>query len=201
MYKKNNLELKKEKLYINSKLINTPIILVGMMGVGKTAIGKLLAASLNREFYDIDTNIEKNYNLKINDIFELYGEKKFRKIEQNEIKNIKKNSKLIVATGGGAFTFKNNYEIINKIGLSIWIKANAKIIKKRVKKNIKKRPMLKVNNLDDHINNLLKTRNPIYANAKIHIESMNISKQQMCNKIIKSDLIEKIKSNLITVDH
>jgi len=184
MYKKNNLELKKEKLYINSKLINTPIILVGMMGVGKTAIGKLLAASLNREFYDIDTNIEKNYNLKINDIFELYGEKKFRKIEQNEIKNIKKNSKLIVATGGGAFTFKNNYEIINKIGLSIWIKANAKIIKKRVKKNIKKRPMLKVNNLDDHINNLLKTRNPIYANAKIHIESMNISKQQMCNKII-----------------
>ncbi len=184
MYKKNNLELKKEKLYINSKLINTPIILVGMMGVGKTAIGKLLAASLNREFYDIDTNIEKNYNLKINDIFELYGEKKFRKIEQNEIKNIKKNSKLIVATGGGAFTFKNNYEIINKIGLSIWIKANAKIIKKRVKKNIKKRPMLKVNNLDDYINNLLKTRNPIYANAKIHIESMNISKQQMCNKII-----------------
>jgi len=184
MYKKKNLELKKEKLYINSQLINTPIILVGMMGVGKTAIGKLLAASLNREFYDIDTNIENNYNLKINDIFELYGEKKFRKIEQNEIKNIKKNSKLIVATGGGAFTFKNNYEIINKIGLSIWIKANAKIIKERVKKNIKKRPMLKVNNLDDHINNLLKTRNPIYANAKIHIESMNISKQQMCNKII-----------------
>ena len=184
MYKKNNLELNKKKLYINSKLINTPIILVGMMGVGKTAIGKLLAASLNREFYDIDTNIENNYNLKINDIFELYGEKKFRKIEQNEIKNINKNSKLIVATGGGAFTFKNNYEIINKIGLSIWIKANAKIIKERVKKNIKKRPMLKVNNLDDHINNLLKTRNPIYANAKIHIESMNISKQQMCNKII-----------------
>ena len=184
MYKKNNLELKKEKLYINSKLINTPIILVGMMGVGKSAIGKLLATSLERKFYDIDTNIENNYKLKINDIFELYGEKKFRKIEQNEIKNIKKNSKLIVATGGGAFTFKNNYEIINNIGISIWIKANAEIIKKRVKKNIKNRPMLKVNDLDDHINNLLKARNPLYANAKIHIESMNISKQQMCNKII-----------------
>ena len=184
MYKKNNLELKKEKLYINSKLMNTPIILVGMMGVGKSAVGKLLATTLKREFYDIDANIEKNYNLKINDIFELYGEKKFREIEQTEIKNIKKDSKLIIATGGGAFTFKNNYEIINNIGLSIWIKANAEIIKKRVRKNIKSRPMLNVNDLDNHIDNLLKVRNPVYANAKIHIESINISKQNMCNKIV-----------------
>jgi len=184
MYKKNNLELKKEKLYINSKLMNTPIILVGMMGVGKSAVGKLLATTLKREFYDIDANIEKNYNLKINDIFELYGEKKFREIEQTEIKNIKKDSNLIIATGGGAFTFKNNYEIINNIGLSIWIKANAEIIKKRVRKNIKSRPMLNVNDLDNHIDNLLKVRNPVYANAKIHIESINISKQNMCNKIV-----------------
>ena len=108
MNKNNNLKLDEIKSYINSKLNNKPIILVGMMGVGKSAIGKLLAKSLNKNFYDIDSAIEKTYNIKIQEIFELYGEKKFRELEFREIKNIKKNCNLIISTGGGAFTFKNN---------------------------------------------------------------------------------------------
>ena len=81
MNKNNNLKLDEIKSYINSKLNNKPIILVGMMGVGKSAIGKLLAKSLNKNFYDIDSAIEKTYNIKIHEIFELYGEKKFRELE------------------------------------------------------------------------------------------------------------------------
>ena len=72
--------------YINLNILDKPIILVGMMGAGKTAIGKILAKSLNRIFYDIDENIENNYHMKIYDIFEQYGEKKFRDIEHEEIK-------------------------------------------------------------------------------------------------------------------
>jgi len=186
MIKNKNLELNEMELYINSKLKCKPIILVGMMGAGKSAIGKLLALSLNRDFYDIDSNIEKKYNLKIHEIFELYGEKKFRELEFKEIKNIKKDDNFVISTGGGAFTFKKNYKIINKIGLSIWIKANKNIIIKRVSKNINNRPLLKNKNLDNHINNLLKDRNPLYAKAHLHVESLNETKLRMKNKLLLS---------------
>tara|TARA_Y100001960_G_C14759435_1_gene873162 strand:- start:778 stop:1371 length:594 start_codon:yes stop_codon:yes gene_type:complete len=186
MNKNNTLKLDEIKSYINSKLNKKPIILVGMMGVGKSAIGKLLANDLNKNFYDIDTSIEKTYNLKVHEIFELYGEEKFRELEYKEIKNIKKDCNLIIATGGGAFAFKNNYKIINKIGLTIWIKAEKNVIIKRVSKNINKRPLLKNKNLSNHINNLLKDRNPLYAKAHIHVESLNETKIKMKNKVLVS---------------
>ena len=86
--KNNIVNIDEVKNYINTKLIKKPIIIVGMMGVGKSAIGRILAQNLNREFYDIDENIEKKYNMKIYEIFEDYGEKKFRDIEYKEIKSI-----------------------------------------------------------------------------------------------------------------
>jgi len=186
MNKNNNVKLDEVKLYINSKLKNKPIILVGMMGVGKSAIGKLLAISLSKNFYDIDSSIEKKYNLKIHEIFELYGEKKFRELEYKEINDIDKNSNVIIATGGGAFTFNKNYKIINKKGLSIWMKAEKDVIIKRVSKNINNRPLLKNKNLSDHINNLLKVRNPLYAKAHIHIESLNETKLKMKKNLLIS---------------
>ena len=106
-----NKDLNEVINYINFNLKHKPIIIVGMMAAGKSAIGRMLAKSLNRNFFDIDQNIEDRYHIKIYEIFEKYGEEKFRDIEHEEIKRIDGKSNNIISTGGGAFTFKRNYSI------------------------------------------------------------------------------------------
>ena len=170
--------------YINNTLLKKPIIIVGMMGVGKSAIGRMLARSLNREFYDIDENIEKKYNMKISEIFENFGEQKFRDIEHEVIKGINKGSNYIIAAGGGAFIYERNINIFNKIGLTLWLNASPLIIIERLKKNTNNRPLLKEVNLESYINNLLIKRNPFYAKAHLTITSSKVSKNKMKNNIL-----------------
>ena len=191
--KNNIVNIDEVKNYINTKLIKKPIIIVGMMGVGKSVIGRILAQNLNRKFYDIDENIEKKYNMKIYEIFEDYGEKKFRDIEYKEIKSIPKDCNAIIATGGGAFTYTRNITILNKIGLTIWLDASPLIIIERLKKNASNRPLLKKVNIETYIDNLLIKRNPFYAKANLAIISKKTTKNEMKNKIllaIKTYLME-----------
>lgn len=180
----NLLDIEKKAKYINFQLLNKPIIIVGMMGVGKSAIGRIVAKSLNRNFYDLDENIQEKYNMSIYDIFEKFGEIKFREIEHNEIKNINENSNIILSTGGGAFIYERNYNILNRIGLTIWLNATSSIITERLKKSKNNRPLLKNKNIDSYINNLLKERNPLYAKAHLTINSRKIPKIEMKNKIL-----------------
>ena len=170
--------------YINLNSLDKPIILVGMMGTGKTVIGKMLAKSLNRIFFDIDENIEKHYHMTIYDIFQQYGENKFREIEHEEIKKIDVKSNYIIATGGGAFTFERNYNILNQIGLTVWLNANQKTIVSRLKKNINNRPLLKNVEIDKYVSNLLLKRNPMYSKAHLSVISKNESKIEMTNRIL-----------------
>ena len=178
--------------YINLNSLDKPIILVGMMGTGKTVIGKMLAKSLNRIFFDIDENIEKHYHMTIYDIFQRYGENKFREIEHEEIKKIDVKSNYIIATGGGAFTFERNYNILNQIGLTVWLNANQKTIVSRLKKNINNRPLLKNVEIDKYVSNLLLKRNPMYSKAHLSVVSKNESKIEMTNRILI-----KIKNYLV----
>ena len=170
--------------YINLNILDKPIILVGMMGAGKTAIGKMLATSLNRIFIDIDENIEKQYRMKIFDIFEQYGESKFREIEHEEIKKIDIKSNYIIATGGGAFTFERNYNILNHVGLTVWLNVSQKIIVNRLKKSINNRPLLKNVEIDKYVSNLILKRNPLYSKAHLSVISKNESKIEMTNRIL-----------------
>ena len=178
--------------YINLNSLDKPIILVGMMGTGKTVIGKMLAKSLNRIFFDIDENIEKHYHMTIYDIFQRYGENKFREIEHEEIKKIDVKSNYIIATGGGAFTFERNYNILNQIGLTVWLNATQKTIVSRLKKNINNRPLLKNVEIDKYVSNLLLKRNPMYSKAHLSVVSKNESKIEMTNRILV-----KIKNYLV----
>ena len=178
--------------YINLNSLDKPIILVGMMGTGKTVIGKMLAKSLNRIFFDIDENIEKHYHMTIYDIFQRYGENKFREIEHEEIKKIDVKLNYIIATGGGAFTFERNYNILNQIGLTVWLNATQKTIVSRLKKNINNRPLLKNVEIDKYVSNLLLKRNPMYSKAHLSVVSKNESKIEMTNRILI-----KIKNYLV----
>ena len=188
-----NKDLNEVINYINFNLKHKPIIIVGMMAAGKSAIGRMLAKSLNRNFFDIDQNIEDRYHIKIYEIFEKYGEEKFRDIEHEEIKKIDSKSNNIISTGGGAFTFKRNYSILNKIGLTIWLNTNQKTIIKRLKKNLNNRPLLKDVEIETYVSSLLLKRIPLYSKANLTITSKNYSKIEMKKKVlfeIKKYLVE-----------
>ena len=180
------LILKKEE-FINKKLLNKPIIFVGMMGSGKTAIGYIIAKMLNRIFYDIDNIIEKNRGYSINEIFENAGEKRFREIEYEELIKIK-NRNSVIATGGGAYINDKSHRLINKMGFTVWIKADSSTIIKRTKKN-KNRPLLQGKDINNRIESLLKERNPIYKKAQLSVNTTSENKNIMCKNVINS--IEK----------
>ena len=122
--------------------------------------------------------------MKIYDIFEEYGENKFRDIEHKEIKKINIKSNNVISTGGGAFTFERNYNILNNIGLTIWLNTDKNTIVERLKRNMNNRPLLKNVNIESYVTNLVIKRNPLYSKAKLTILSKNNSKIEMRNKIL-----------------
>lgn len=177
----NPLSLKKKE-FINNKLKDKPIILVGMPGSGKTVIGKIMAKKLNRIFYDSDQIIEGRFGYTISEIFEKMGEKKFREIEYEELLKIK-NGNFVIATGGGAYIYPKSHYLINKYGFTIWIKASQKIIVQRTINN-KNRPLLQGSGIITKVKVLLRERNPIYSKAKLTVFATKENKIKMLNNVI-----------------
>jgi len=162
------------------------IVLIGMMGSGKTTVGKILSKILKLNFIDTDTLIEKKCGLKITKIFDKYGEKYFRCKEEEIILDALLNDKKpsIVALGGGAFLNKKLQKIILKETLSIWLDTTIELIYKRCKRS-RHRPLLYGDNknLKEIIKNLLKIRKPIYSKAKFTVKT-NEKPKKVCNKIL-----------------
>ena len=154
-----------------------------MMGVGKSALGRIVAKKLNLEFVDTDLNIEKKYSMKIRKIFENKGEKFFRLEEEKEVLECLKKNKTVIALGGGAFMNKNIRDSIIKNSLSFWLDLNLKIINKRIKWN-NKRPLLKQEDSEEIIKKLYSERKNIYKLANHRIVCNNLSKEDVANKII-----------------
>ena len=117
------------------------LILTGMMGVGKSTIGKLLAKRLKAKFIDVDKVIEKNEKKSIKSIFEERGEKYFRKLERKITLKFLKNKKAVIALGGGAFINKDIREVVLKSSKSVWLKVGLNKLIKRYKNN-NRRPLL-----------------------------------------------------------
>ena len=159
------------------------LVFLGMMGVGKSALGRIVAKKLNLEFVDTDLNIEKKYSMSIQKIFENKGEKFFRLEEEKEVLECLKKNKTVIALGGGAFMNKNIRNSILKNSLSFWLDLNLKIINKRIKWN-NKRPLLKQKNSEEIIKKLYSVRKNIYKLANYRINCDNLSKKNIANKII-----------------
>jgi shikimate kinase len=160
------------------------LVLVGMMGTGKSTIGKEVAKKLKIDFIDTDQLIEKEAKLTIAEIFKKDGEKYFRELEEKIFLKIKNDKERVVSVGGGAFI---NNVIRNKIlkeYLSIWLNMDEDLIIDRIKRNAKKRPMLDQNNVEKSIINLKKTRDPIYKLADHEINCSLSSKNKIIEKII-----------------
>ena len=163
------------------------IVLIGMMGSGKSTIGRILSKTLKLNFIDTDVLIEKKCGLKIKEIFDKYGEKYFRDKEEKIVLNILLNDKkpCVLALGGGAFLNKKLQKVVLQKTISVWLDTNIELIYKRCKKS-NKRPLLYENNdkkLKKIIINLLKIRNPIYSKAKFIVKT-NEQPIKVCDKIL-----------------
>ena len=159
------------------------LILLGMMGVGKTTIGKIVAKKQKLEFIDTDTNIEKKWSMTISQIFKSKGENFFRIEEEKEVLSSLNKNNCIIALGGGAFINKTVRNNILKNAISIWLDINLNTINKRIKWN-KKRPLLDSRNKKKKINEIYSERKNIYKLANHRINCDNLNKENIVKKVI-----------------
>ena len=161
------------------------IVLVGMMGAGKTTVGELLATKLNRELKDIDCVIEQEQKKSIIEIFTDDGEEAFRKLESETIEKFSNMSDLIISTGGGALEKANNLSNLQKNGIIIYLKADIEELFIRVKYETQ-RPLLKEQDPLEVIKKLIKKRKKFYLMADITIITDNKSPEKITEEIIKA---------------
>jgi len=160
------------------------LVLLGMMAVGKTTLGKIVAKNNKMDFVDTDSGVENKLSMTINEIFKKKGEDFFRAEEEKIVLKFLERNNCVIALGGGVFINKKLREIILKNSVSIWLDASTKILNKRVKWN-KKRPLLKKTNNQKKLDKLYAKRKNIYKLANHKIVCDTLDKKSIVNKIIK----------------
>ena len=160
------------------------LILTGMMGVGKSTIGKKLGKELKLKFIDIDQVIEKNEKNTISEIFEKKGESYFRKVEKKYTLEELDKKNQVIALGGGAFINSLIRREIKKSSISFWLDLNLKDLLNRLR-NLKKRPLLNENNLEGTINKIYSERKKIYNESDFRIKCSSLDVNEIVNKIVK----------------
>ena len=169
------------------------VVFLGMMGSGKTSIGKLFSKKLKLQFYDTDDHIEKKLQMKISKIFADKGEEFFRNYEEKMTLKILKKKNIVVALGGGSFLNKRIQKEIIDNHTSFWLYWDNSVILNRVK-NSSKRPIA-YNSTQDELSDLIKKRSNIYAKALYKIDCNGLSKLEIVKKIFeiykKNEIISK----------
>ena len=157
------------------RLGHRSIVLVGMMGVGKSSIGRRLGARLGVPFVDADTEIEKAAGMSIADIFSHQGEAYFRSGEARVIARLLEAGPQVLAAGGGAFMNANTRDLIRAKGISVWLKAELDVLLRRINKRRNDRPLLQTVDPAETLRALLLEREPIYAQADLIVQSREVA--------------------------
>ena len=168
---------------IISALGTRSVVLVGMMGAGKSTIGRRLSARLHLPFLDADTEIEAAAGMSIPDIFETHGEPHFRDGEARVIARLLDGGPAVIATGGGAFMREETRDRIRGKAVSLWLKADADIIMKRVKRRAD-RPLLQTADPAATIGRLLEEREPFYQHADLTISSRDVPHERIVDECL-----------------
>jgi shikimate kinase len=161
------------------------VTLVGMMGAGKSSIGRRLALRLGIPFVDADVEIEKAAGMTINDIFAVRGEAEFRAGEARVILRLLESGPQVLATGGGAFTNPDTRTAIGAKGISIWLKAEFDVLMKRIKRR-HDRPLLKTADPGATLRKLMEERDPVYALADLTVQSREVMHEKIVDEIVSA---------------
>ncbi|MEC8235118.1 MAG: shikimate kinase [Pseudomonadota bacterium] len=177
--------MKTEK--ISNKRDHAPkkiIVLVGIMGAGKSTVGKILADRLGMRFFDADQEIERAAGCTITDFFEKYGEVEFRKGEERVISRILAGEPCVLATGGGAFMSEATRLLIKKMATSVWLRVSFEVLAKRLEKR-SDRPLLQTTDPQQTLKALIKKRYPIYNDADFIVDAENDGVDITVSKVIE----------------
>lgn len=165
------------------RLGGRPLVLVGMMGAGKTTVGRRLAARLGRRFIDSDEEIEKAAQMTIPEIFAQHGEPEFRAGETRVISRLLKETDIVLATGGGAFVNLDTRALVKSDAVSVWLKAELDVLFERVSRR-SNRPLLKTADPKGTLEKLIEDRYPIYAEADIAVLSRDVPQDSVAADVI-----------------
>jgi len=162
------------------------VVMVGMMGAGKTAVGTALARALSVDFSDSDEEIVRAANRSIAEIFERDGEPFFRARETEVIGRLLRGSPCVLSTGGGAFLSKANRQLIRDVGVSVWLRADLELLWQRVRHK-STRPLLRTPNPRETLRALYGARQPFYAMADLTVDSAaDLSLEDMAVRVIEA---------------
>lgn len=161
------------------------IVLIGLMGAGKTAIGRRLANRLDLPFTDADTEIECAAGKSISDIFAEHGEAHFREGERKVIERLLNEGTQVLATGGGAYMNEQTRTCIAKHGISVWLKADLDVLLSRVLRR-NHRPLLKTGDPKAVMRNLMEQRYPVYGEADIAVQSRDVPHEVIVDEIVSA---------------
>jgi shikimate kinase len=160
------------------------IVMVGMMGAGKSSIGKRLAARLGIPFADADAAIEEAAGMSIADIFEAHGETSFRSGEARVIARLLETGPQVLATGGGAFVNPETRARIQEKGISVWLKADMDVLLRRVLRRRNDRPLIRNDDPTVTLTNLLAAREPYYGQANLIVVSRDVPHEIIVEEIV-----------------
>ena len=161
------------------------VVLVGLMGAGKTSIGRMLADRMGVSFIDADAEIEKAAGCPIEEIFRLYGEQAFRDGERRVIARILEGDAEVLATGGGAFMAEETRELIRRKGISVWLRADVEILYQRTRRR-SNRPLLANENPRGTLEKLARRRYPVYAEADITVDTAREKPSETMDRILEA---------------
>jgi shikimate kinase len=170
---------------VAANLAGRSLVLVGLMGAGKSTVGRRLAQRLNMNFVDADAAIEEAAGMSIPEIFASHGEAYFREGERRVITRILEDGQQVLATGGGAFMNEQTRASIAAHGISVWLKANLPLLMKRVSRRAD-RPLLLNDDPESVMRKLMDTRYPVYATSNVVIESRDVSHNVIVNDVIRA---------------
>ena len=170
---------------IHALLRGRNIVLIGMMGAGKTSVGRRLAAALDLPFVDADAEIEQAANLTVAEIFSTYGEEHFRQGERKVIARLLAGGPKVIATGGGAFMNEETRSEIGRHAISLWLKASLPLLMERVQRKAN-RPLLSEVDPKAVMKRLLAVREPVYATADITIASKDVPHSVVVGNALKA---------------
>jgi shikimate kinase len=177
--------LAKESDYVRQKLGGRAIVLVGLMGAGKTSVGRRLAEKLAIPFVDADHEIEEAAGKTVSEIFADHGEPYFRDGERKVIARLLESGPQVLATGGGAYMSDETRAAIRRLGVSVWLKADITLLMKRVRKR-SDRPLLRSDDPEAVMRDLIDKRYPVYAEADLTVESRDAAHSAMVNELVKA---------------
>ena len=166
-------------------LAGRAIVLVGLMGAGKSTVGRRLAARLGLIFRDADNEIEEAAGMSIPDIFAIYGEAHFRDGERRVIDRLLRDGSIVLATGGGAFMDETTRANVGEAGVSVWLKADLETLMRRVRKR-SNRPLLQNPDPEGTMRKLMEARDPVYARADVTVESREGTHEQVVESIVSA---------------